>query len=61
MTHPAMAAMPAGAATGPMQIVIGRPSLFYDEVRVFADYLVDRSGNSRILAAVSEGLQWRHL
>ncbi|MDP9413489.1 MAG: hypothetical protein M3Q08_05225 [Pseudomonadota bacterium] len=57
MTHPAMAAMPAGVAAGPTQIVTGRPSLFYAEVRVFTDYLVNRSGNPRILAAVSEGLR----
>lgn len=57
MTHPAMAAMPAGAASGPVRIITGRPSLLYAQARVFADYLVDRSGNPRILAVVSEGLR----
>ena len=59
MTHPALASLPApGGADGPVSmVVIGRPSLFYAQVRVFTDYLIERSGDRRILAVVSKGLQ----
>lgn len=60
MTHPAMAALvgrPAGA--GPMVRVTSAPTLFYAQSRVFADYLIERSGDRRILAAVSQGLKAR--
>lgn len=58
MTHPAMANMPTGgAADGGPILVRGRPSLFYPQVRVFVDYLAERSGKPSILAVVSQGLR----
>lgn len=61
MSHPTMASLPASiGAAGPVQIrITGRPSLFYAQTRVFVDYLTERSGDARILAAVSEGLRGR--
>lgn len=58
MTHPAMVNMPTGATPGGGPITVrARPSLFYPQVRVFVDYLAERSGDPRILAAVSHGLR----
>jgi hypothetical protein len=58
MTHPAMANMPTGsAADGAPISVRGRPTLFYPQVRVFVDYLAERSGKPRIVALVSQELR----
>jgi hypothetical protein len=59
MTHPALVNLPKPGAQnggGPIS-VIGRPSLFYPQVRVFVDYLAERSGDPRIVATISEGLR----
>jgi hypothetical protein len=57
MTHPAMASMPAPRPGGPVQMVVtGRPTLFYPQARLFADYLADRSGEPRVLAHISQGM-----
>ena len=57
MVHPVTASLPPpGVDTGPVMIV-GKPSLFYSQSRVFADYLTDRSEDPRILARISEGLR----
>ena len=59
MEHPALAGLPApGAAPGAVNVLAtSRPSLFYAEARVFTDYLVEKSGDPRILAVVSDGLR----
>lgn len=59
MIHPAMASLPTlGGTDGPAQMrVTGRATLFYPQVRVFVDYLAERSGEPRILAVVSQGLR----
>lgn len=54
MPHPVSASLPPpGQASGPIRLT-SAPSLFYAQTRVFADYLIERSGDPRILATISE-------
>jgi hypothetical protein len=58
MPHPASASLPepGKAPIGPIRVT-SAPSLFYAQARVFADYLIQRSGDSRIFAAISQAMQ----
>ncbi|HEU0045909.1 hypothetical protein [Sphingomonas sp.] len=57
MPHPVSDRLPApGGAPGPIRLT-SAPSLFYAEIRVLADYLIERSGDRRIFAAISDGMR----
>jgi hypothetical protein len=58
MPHPASASLPepGTAPAGPIRVT-SAPSLFYAQGRVFADYLIERSGDPGIFAAISQGMR----
>lgn len=58
MDHPTLAAISAAApAPGSVTLVVPvQASIFYAQVRVFSDYLIEQSGNPLILSSISEGM-----